>query len=286
MPGGSIVVIQTRWHQDDLSGWLIREHGHEGWDILNFPAIAEDEDILGRQPGQALWPESYPVDALEKIKLAVGSRDWLALYQQRPAAPGGNLFKGYNWRRYNIEVDNPSVLLQALKCNKVIQGWDTSFGENASSDYSVCVTIGITKNAYYVLDVFRDRIEFPELVRFMPIHRARWRADKIAIEGKANGQSAIQVLRRDTRCPIVVAKANKNKVARANAVTPTHEAGLISIPENAAWLSDFETEMTDFPNSTNDDQADAFVHAMILAISMPADSDDSPPENIAVVNHW
>lgn len=85
MPGGRIVIIQTRWHEDDLSGWLQAEHEHEGWVLLNLPAINDK--------GEALWPEQYPIEALERIKLALPQRDWSALYQQRPQPDDGNFFK-------------------------------------------------------------------------------------------------------------------------------------------------------------------------------------------------
>ena len=78
MPGGAIIIIQTRWHEDDLAGWVSREHPHEGWEVLNLPAI-DDND-------QPLWPEQYPLETLLNIKRTIGSRDWEALYQQRPAA--------------------------------------------------------------------------------------------------------------------------------------------------------------------------------------------------------
>lgn len=85
MPGGRIVIIQTRWHEDDLSGWLQAEHAHEGWVLLDLPAINDK--------GEALWPEQYPIEALERIKLALPQRDWSALYQQRPQPDDGNFFK-------------------------------------------------------------------------------------------------------------------------------------------------------------------------------------------------
>lgn len=85
MPGGRIVIIQTRWHESDLSGWLQDEHQHEGWTLLNLPAISDK--------GEPLWPEQYPIDALERIKRALPGRDWSALYQQRPQPDEGNFFK-------------------------------------------------------------------------------------------------------------------------------------------------------------------------------------------------
>ena len=90
MPGGRIVVIQTRWHEDDLSGWLLKEHGHEGWDVLSLPALSDSG---------ALWPAQYPVETLERIQKAVGTRDWSALYQQRPTPESGDYFKR-EWFQY------------------------------------------------------------------------------------------------------------------------------------------------------------------------------------------
>lgn len=85
MPGGRIVIIQTRWHEDDLSGWLQSEHEHEGWVVLNLPAIDAK--------GEALWPEQYSIEALEQIKRALPPRDWSALYQQRPQPDEGTFFQ-------------------------------------------------------------------------------------------------------------------------------------------------------------------------------------------------
>lgn len=90
MPEGAIVVIQTRWHEDDLAGWLLKEHEHERWDVIDLSAINKE--------GDALWPEQYPLSALEKIKETIGERDWSALYQQRPVVDGGNILKKKWWR--------------------------------------------------------------------------------------------------------------------------------------------------------------------------------------------
>jgi hypothetical protein len=94
-PGAAVVVIQTRWHEDDLAGRLIDRHGEE-WEIIRLPAIAEEGDLLGRDPGEPLWAERYDVDALAEVRNDVGTRDWLALYQQRPTAPEGAIWR-WSW---------------------------------------------------------------------------------------------------------------------------------------------------------------------------------------------
>lgn len=93
MPGGAIIVIQTRWHEDDLAGWLLREHASEDWTVLSLPAIDDK--------GNALWPEAYDLEALERIRKAVGPRDWNALYQQQPVPDTGDYFRRDWFKRYD-----------------------------------------------------------------------------------------------------------------------------------------------------------------------------------------
>ena len=265
MPGGAIVVIQTRWHEDDLAGWLLREHAHEGWEVLNLPALAEPNDPLGRAEGEALWPESYPVDELSTIRRSIGDRDWSALYQQRPSAAEGSIFKRQHWQYYEpIEVA-PRALLESLKIYNVIQAWDTAFKAKETSDYSAGVTIGVSDTRYYVLDVWRHRLEYPELKDAIKAQANKWGVTSILIEDGASGQSLIQDLQRSTRLPIVPVKADRDKVSRAHAVTPTHAASLCYLPNNAHWVSDFVDELAAFPSAPHDDQVDAFVHALTWA---------------------
>lgn len=266
MPGGAIVVIQTRWHEDDLSGWLQREHMHEGWEILNLPAIAELDDPIGRAEGEALWPACYPVSELSKIRASIGGRDWAALYQQRPSAAEGSIFKRGHWQYYKPTTDNPRQLIEDLGITTVIQSWDTAFKTRETNDYTAGVTIGVAKNRYYLLDVWRDRCEFPELKRALVAQHAKWAAHSVLIEDTAAGQSLIQELRRNTRVPIIPVKADRDKVSRASATTAAHEAGLFVLPESAPWLADFVDELASFPNAPHDDQVDAFVHAVAGAL--------------------
>lgn len=288
MPGGAIVVIQTRWHEDDLAGWLLRDHKHEGWEILNLPAFAEPNDPLSRTEGEALWPEAYPKSELNALKVAVGSRDWASLYQQRPSAAEGGIFKRAYWQSFQPTEYHPKALLESLGISRVIQAWDTAFKAREQNDYSACVTIGVAKARYYILDVVRERLEFPDLKRAVVSAAAKWNPHAVLIEDKATGQSLLQELTRDTRIPLLPVKADKDKVSRANAITPTVEALLVYLPEDGAWVQDFLDEAAAFPNAPHDDQVDALVHAITWAREMGPlpDEQQSDDDYFGSSNQW
>src|SRR5262249_2272895 len=146
--------VSTRWHLDDLAGWLLREHAEEGWKVISLPAFAEPGDLLGRPEGTALWPERFPVETLEKIRAQIGSQAFPALYQGRPVPEGGAIFKAEWFGSYR----EPPLF------RRIVTAWDTSFGKGTSGgDYSVAVTIGETASGFYVLDMTRGRWPFPEL---------------------------------------------------------------------------------------------------------------------------
>lgn len=291
MPGGAVVVIQTRWHEDDLAGWLLREHKHEGWEVLNLPAIAEPNDPLGREEGGALWPEAYPEPVLAKIRLTAGPRDWASLYQQRPAAMEGAIFKREHWRWFDAPEDDPRALLRALGVFRVVQAWDTAFKAGEANDYSVGVTLGVTENRYYLLDVWRARVEFPELRQAVVNQHQKWGANVVLVENAASGQSLLQELQRNTRIPLQAIKADRDKVSRAHAVTGTHAAGLVHLPNGAHWVADFTDEAASFPSAPHDDQVDAFVHALTYAMNNVAaapahDDDDDDTGHRGGANAW
>jgi hypothetical protein len=126
MPGGAVILIMTRWHQDDLGGWLLKEHKHENWVTLNLPALAEKNDPLNREIGAPLWPKYYPKKRLLEIKRTIGDREFSALYQQRPTALEGNLFKREWWRYYESRPTTVDGILQSWDC-AYEQGEDSSF---------------------------------------------------------------------------------------------------------------------------------------------------------------
>ena len=133
-PNGSIIVVQTRWHEEDLIGYLLagEEEESDAWQHIRLPALAEADDPLGRDEGAPLWPGRYDLDALSSLRVAVGPQDWAGLYQQRPVEEGGGLFK-LHWFRYLDHLPEPT--------GKVVQFWDTAFKTGAANDYSACATM-------------------------------------------------------------------------------------------------------------------------------------------------
>nr|WP_306672100.1 phage terminase large subunit [Geothrix sp. SG10] len=253
MPGGAIVVIQTRWHEDDLAGWLLRDHAHEQWDVLSLPAIAEEGDPMGRKAGAALWPEAYPLNELEAIRRSIGTRDWTALYQQRPAPVEGGLVKLPWFRRYMTPPAHP---------RRVIQSWDTAMKAGDVNDPSCGQTWSETETGYYKLDNLTRRMEYPDLKRAILSSAERWNPQSILVEDKASGQSIVQDLRTTTNLPIIPIEPKGDKVVRLLAVSALIESGRVWLPESAPWLMDFEAEVMAFPNGRHDDQVDAMTQAL------------------------
>ena len=138
-PGGAIILIQTTWREDDLAGWLLREHVHENWKVVFLPAIAEADKPLGRREGAALWPSQFSLEMLERIRQAIGGAAWASLYQQRPAAAQGAIFKRQWWQYWN-EAKLPPRFEQTIV-------WlDTAFKSSKTSDYSVGLVMGLARS--------------------------------------------------------------------------------------------------------------------------------------------
>jgi predicted phage terminase large subunit-like protein len=287
MPGGGIVVIMTRWHEADLAGILIENARKDGedWQIVRFPAIAEEDEVsaidgkLLRKEGEALHPERYSLEALAKIKVAVGSRVWASLYQQRPSAAEGNKFKREDWRYFKPTYDANNLgdreefrmWCDAVGITQIIQRWDTALGEKKTDDYTACTTLGIGKNKYYVLEVWKKKIEFPEVKREIVTRYEKWRPAKVFVEGggSASGKASVQAIKRDSVVPIFESITTTDKELRADTVTPAHEAGLIALPEGSEWVADFVDQCSNFPNATKDDDVDSFIGAMEEALGNP-----------------
>ena len=265
--GAGILIILTRWHEDDLAGRLIdqQEKGEGGsWKIASFPAISEAKET-NREPGEPLHSERFSLESLTSIKKAVGSRVWNSLYQQRPSAIEGSLFKRDNWEYFKPLSSSHSELRKQLKLNRIIQAWDTAFKKTDQADFSAGLTLGISDNAYYVLDLFKEKCEYPELKRVVQQYTDKWQPQVVLVEDKASGQSLIQELKRSTRIPIHAYKIDRDKIARANAVTPIHESKLCYLPEGLPWVSDFVDSLATFPNGSHDDDVDSFTMALDYA---------------------
>ena len=260
MPGGAIVLVSTRWHEDDLCGWLLANQEEGEWDLLNLPAIAEEGDALGRAEGEALWPEFFPLEVLEKTKKNVGPRAWSALYQQRPAAADGNIFK----RPWFQVWDKPAP----PACEYVIQSYDTSYGSKSDAgDYSAIQTWGIFRNnGQYnaiLLQALNERLPYPDLRREAHRLYKKHNPDIVIIEAKASGQSLISDLRRSGVLNIVPFNPERDKVTRAHSVAPLLESGCVWVPQDKFWAEEVVNQATAFPTGRHDDQVDAMTQALL-----------------------
>ena len=261
MPGGSIILIQTRWHEDDLAGWILRETSHEPWEVIELPAVLDEKasKILKRPKGQALWPEAYDKKRLEEIKKTAGSREWNSLYMQRPSAEEGNILKRYWWKEWT--EDNPP------ECNYILQSWDTAYTVKSTSDYSAVTTWGIfehngIQNAI-LLSARRERWEFPELKSEAIKLYNEFRPDVVLIEAKASGWSLIQELQR-AGIPITPFNPKKaDKKTRAHSVTPLFESGRVWYPSSKYWAEDVINQCAQFPSSNYDDLVDSTTQALM-----------------------
>lgn len=251
-PDGAKIVIMTRWHADDLVGRLLKvaasDPKADQWEVIHFKAINEK--------GEALWPEKFPVDYLEKVRSGqidnpdepgAGSRAFASLYQGSPSVAEGNIFRREWWKYYR----------EFPACQRLVHSWDTAFETKRQNDYSVCTVWGMTASGYYIKDIWRGRVEFPELKRVAISLFDRDKPVAVLIEDAASGKSLKQELRSGTKMPIIPVKVDKDKVVRANSASPTVEAGKVFIPESAPWLFDFVEELSAFPSGEHDDIVDS-----------------------------
>lgn len=287
MPGGAVIIIGTRWHEEDLIGWVLQDSDHEEWTVLNIPAIATDDlnDPLGRKEGEALWPEQYPVDRLLEIKKTLGSRDWNALYQQSPTAEDGNIFKREYFQIW--KSDTPP------ECDYVIQSYDTAFSVKTSADPSSIITLGVFNRDdgphVILLNRVNRRMEFPELRRVAKELQKDWKPDVTIVEKKASGLSLIQDLRR-AGIPVVEYNPDRDKISRAHSVTPLVESGRFWVPDKQ-WAQDFVEQLIAFPNARHDDDVDAFTQAMLRLktgyfVVHPDDPDDEEEKQPYQRAYW
>jgi len=267
-PNGIIILVTTRWHFDDLAGYLREEKKHENWTIIEFPAVAVKDDILGRKPGDALWPTRYPIQVLDVIKETIGTREWNALYQQNPLPGEGGTFQLEWFRRYRVS-DHPwrreVPMLAVEDIKQVVCSWDTAFKAKELNDPSACTVWAITDAGYYLLYVVNRKLEYPDLKRFV-IKTWKDNSEKyrekgvvpVLIEDKASGQSLIQDLRRnEKKMDIIAIKTKGDKEVRAAEISAIVEAGKVHIPVLIPWLVDFETQIAQFPYSKYDDIVDS-----------------------------
>lgn len=255
-PNGAVIILLTRWHEDDLPGRLRKNNPDERWEIVSLPAVAEEEDLLGRDAGEPLWPKhGFDKQWCDKTKTAVGSQGWTALYQQRPSPAEGETLKRNWWKFYR----------QIPDFDEVIQSWDMTFKDKRDSDFVVGQVWGRRGADKYLLDQVRGRMNFPAALQAVRTLTAKWpQATAKLVEDKANGPAVIDTLKHQISGLIPV-EPQGGKVARAQAVSPQVEAGNIYLPDPsiAPWVHDFIEECAAFPNGANDDQVDAMSQALL-----------------------
>jgi predicted phage terminase large subunit-like protein len=267
-PGGTIVLIQTRWHEDDLAGRVLADAraGGEPWEVVELPALAEADDPLGRKPGEALWPERYSVESLARIERTLGPSWFAALYQQRPAPAAGNRFKR-RWFRYWSPEDGGHLyrlhglteqVIPARACRR-FGTLDLAVSTRTSADYTVLAAWAVTPQADLVLlDLVRERFEEPDLVRQAAAFARRHLLDYVVIEANGMQLGIVQTLRRPPyNLTVKAIHSDHDKLSRAITAIIRCDSGQLFFPERAAWLADFEAELLNFPVAAHDDQVDA-----------------------------
>lgn len=256
-PGAPVVLILTRWHEDDLAGRLLAAEDGHLWRVVNIPAQAEvEDDPLDRLPGEFMASARGRTDAQwEAIKIRSGSRTWASLYQGHPSPPEGDLLRRDRWRRY----DEPPTVADEL-----VQSWDLAFKDTQASDWVVGQVWARQGADCYLIDQVRGRWGFSETCQQIEALSKRWPGALAKyVEDKANGPAVIDALR--GRVPgLIPVNPQGGKEARAAAVQPLIEAGNVYLPDDklAPWVAGLIEEAAAFPNGSHDDQCDALTQAL------------------------
>ncbi len=280
-PGAPVVLILTRWHDDDLAGRLLAAEDGHLWRVVNVPAQADHDldkgetDPMGREPGEFMVSaRGRTREQWEAIKTRVGSRTWAALYQGRPTAVEGDILLREWWQDYDaplwITRDDGTKLVTSPGVEVMISA-DLTFKDTAGSDFVVMQVWARRGIECYLLDQVRDRMDFPTTCKRLEALAATWpQATLKLVEDKANGPAVIAALSR-TVPGIVPEEPQGSKTARTSAVAPLIEAGNVHIPHPsiAPWVGEFIDEAAAFPNGKHDDQVDAMSQALNRLILQP-----------------
>ena len=274
-PGGSIIVIMTRWNEKDLTGRLLgaqKEIKADQWEVVEFPAILPS--------GKPVWPEYWKLDDLESVKASIPLSKWNAQYMQNPTSEEGALIKREWWRDW--DKDEMPML------EHVIQSYDTAFMKKQTADYSAITTWGVFRPDedsppnLILLDAIKERYEFPELRRIALEQYGYWNPETVIIESKASGLPLTYELRK-MGIPVINFTPSKgnDKHTRVNAVSPLFESGLIWAPKEMEFAQEVIEECAAFPYGDHDDLVDSMTQAVMRfrqggLISHPEDYIDEP----------
>ena len=257
-PGGSIVVVMTRWSKKDLTGQVLKsaaQRSGEEWEVIEFPAILPS--------GNPLWPEFWSLDELSALKNELPNQKWMAQYMQNPTSDASAIVKREWWNIW--ERDDPP------SCEFVLQSWDTAFEKTNRADYSACTTwgvfyqpddAGITQANIILLNAFRQRMEFPLLKKKAIEEFKEWDPDSIIIEKKASGAPLIYEMRA-MGIPVQEFTPSKgnDKISRLNAVSDIFASGRVWIP-GTQWAEEVVDEVASFPGGEHDDYVDSVSMAL------------------------
>ena len=268
-----IIIVMQRLHEDDFVGH-VRSRGGE-WDILNFPAIAEEDEsaeytdwegskLFHRKEGEALNPAYVPISELEDTRRVVGEAMWATQYQQRPTPVGGGVVNTGAFKRYT-DKDVPE------RFDRIVQSWDTANKVAEWNDYSVCTTWGVKGKHLYLLHVFRQRLEFKALYDAAVAQASLQDADEVYIEDQASGTQLIQSLRSAGFGWVRAYTPSRDKKVRMRNQGLLIGNGFVHVPVEAPWLHEYLHELAVFPHGRFDDQADSTSQALDAIANLKGD---------------
>jgi predicted phage terminase large subunit-like protein len=276
-PGGSIVVVMTRWSKRDLTGQVVKaaaQRSGEEWEVIEFPAILPS--------GKPLWPEFWSLKELQALKEELPNSKWQAQYMQQPTSDVSAIVKREWWKIW--QHDRPP------SCEFIIQSWDTAFLKTERADYSACTTWGVfyqdddrgvNRANIILLNAFKKRMEFPELKQRAFEEFKEWEVDSLIVEAKAAGSPLIFELRA-MGIPVQEFTPSKgnDKIARLNAVADMFASGHVWVP-NTHWAEELIEEVASFPSGEHDDLVDSMTQALLRYrrggfIQLASDEEDEP----------
>ena len=261
-PNAGTLLIQTRWHEDDLAGRLLAEEGDE-WTHINFPAIAETDEYvdgeLFRREGEALVPERYPVEKLERFKR--NPRTWSALFQQRPAPADGDIVKR-EWFQYYDEIPASAP---------IITSWDLTFTDKAKSDYVAGLVFAWFSGELYLIDGINKRMGFQETIDAIKTFHAKYpNTFKTIIEDKANGPAVMNTLAGQIPNMYPYNPGRADKTSRLHTASAHIMAGRVKFPKLNELATKLINQCCTFPQAAHDDLMDAMTQAVVVQLGSPS----------------